>query len=967
MRHPLRKCFAAVLWASCCAAPLSAAEPAAPDWLDTCNVVWDEPSKDSSGSMPLGNGDLGLNLWVEPSGDLVFYLSKTDSWDAHARLLKLGRVRVKLSPNPLAGGKEGGAPFRQELRLREAEIVVTMGRPGEAVTLRVWVDANQPVVRVEAVGEKPVSVQADLELWRTKEGPLDAKQRDAARGLHGAPYPLVVPADKVLDQPGEVVWYHRNVTSGWPITMKVQGLEGLVKPSDDPLLHRTFGGLVRGEAFVKAGPTSLKSKGPSREHSLAIYALTKSPATEAEWLTALQAIAAAAEKDSTEAAREKHLAWWREFWSRSWIRVSGKGVAGPQMTTNELPLRIGANSDGASRLAGLIGRPMLLRRALSASEVAQLAAGHDEKLSKDPDLLGLWPLDNLKDGVFANAAGANLPAKVVDQVEVVDAPGGGRAIKLSGKGHLEVADHPELRLTDACTLAAWVALDKASSPDGRILDKSKVATSNGYLLDVYPNNSLRMITQPNTLVHQGALKHGRWTHVAATFDAAGKQCLYVDGKLVASHQIGGRIDAVTQGYALQRFINAAGGRGAMPIKFNGSIFTVDAMGSDGDYRRWGSCFWFQNTRLPYWAMLAAGDYDLMRPLFTMYRDALPLAKGTTKLYYGHEGAFFAETIYFWGTPCNDDFGWNRGNHPQHLMINEYIRRHWEGGIELAQMMLDCYDHTQDAVFGRETLVPFADAIATFYAQHYPREDDGTLRIEPAQSLETWWTAVNPMPEVAGLHAILPRLVALPDGLATAQQRTAWKKLLEKLPPVPVREQDGKSVLAAAKSFSRHQNCENPELYAIFPYRLFGVGRPDLEMARRTFEARAVKGSVGWQQDPVQAALLGLADQAARFAAARFSTKDPGSRFPAFWGPNFDWTPDQCHGGNAMLGLQAMVAQPWGEKIYLLPAWPKGWDVEFKLHAQRNTTVEGVYRNGRWEKLVVVPEARAADVVKCEPK
>ena len=26
----------------------------------------------------------------------------------------------------------------------------------------------------------------------------------------------------------------------------------------------------------------------------------------------------------------------------------------------------------------------------------------------------------------------------------------------------------------------------------------------------------------------------------------------------------------------------------------------------------------------YWAMIAAGDHDLMRPLFRMYREALPL-------------------------------------------------------------------------------------------------------------------------------------------------------------------------------------------------------------------------------------------------------------------------------------------------------------------------------------------------------
>jgi len=48
--------------------------------LDSFNVVWTEPGPGSAESMPLGNGDVGLNLWVEPGGDLVFYISKTDAW-----------------------------------------------------------------------------------------------------------------------------------------------------------------------------------------------------------------------------------------------------------------------------------------------------------------------------------------------------------------------------------------------------------------------------------------------------------------------------------------------------------------------------------------------------------------------------------------------------------------------------------------------------------------------------------------------------------------------------------------------------------------------------------------------------------------------------------------------------------------------------------------------------------------------
>ena len=102
-------------------------------------------------------------------------------------------------------------------------------------------------------------------------------------------------------------------------------------------------------------------------------------------------------------------------------------------------------------------------------------------------------------------------------------------------------------------------------------------------------------------------------------------------------------------------------------------------------------------------------------------------------------------------------------------------------------------------------------------------------------------------------------------------------------------------------------------------------------------------------------------------AGRFANKHRGSRFPAFWGPNFDWVPDQDHGSVAMMGLQAMLMQCDGDKILLLPAWPKNWDVHFKLAAPKNTTVEGVYRRGELETLKVTPQQRATDIVKVTPQ
>ena len=64
----------------------------------------------------------------------------------------------------------------------------------------------------------------------------------------------------------------------------------------------------------------------------------------------------------------------------------------------------------------------------------------------------------------------------------------------------------------------------------------------------------------------------------------------------------------------------------------------------------------------------------------------------------------------------------------------------------------------------------------------------------------------------------------------------------------------------------------------------------------------------------------------------------------------------------MKAFQSMLLQTDGRQIFLLPAWPKEWDVEFKLHAPQQTIVEGVVRGGKLASLRVTPESRRQDVV-----
>jgi len=211
--------FTLALVCLCLASRGSSAEVAA-SRVAKYNVAWDSPSADAHGSMPIGNGDIGVNAWVEPSGDVVFYVSKTDAWDENGRLCKIGRVRVKFDP-PLPVNQS----FRQELKLEEGVIDVTAGKS----RLALWVDANHPVVRLEATSETPVRCRAEVELWRLRER-LFGKDDDShsGGGLSGqSTNPTVLPDVVVTSTAPRVAWYHRDTRSVYPLCLKVQHLEAL--------------------------------------------------------------------------------------------------------------------------------------------------------------------------------------------------------------------------------------------------------------------------------------------------------------------------------------------------------------------------------------------------------------------------------------------------------------------------------------------------------------------------------------------------------------------------------------------------------------------------------------------------------------------------------------------------------------------------------------------------------------------
>ena len=926
-----------------------------PAELDRYNVIWNTPGTNASSSMPIGNGEVGLNVWVEEGGDLRFYIGRTDAWSETCRLLKVGGVRLSLKPNPFAKGM----PFSQKLVLRDGRIEITGGPADAAVRLQLFVDVNVPVVHVVGESARPVSVRVSADIWRTSENTLAGSDMEAAWTMGGCPFPIKESADVVVDDENDVLWYHRNSDSIVPFTLKHQGLEkysGLVK---DPILNRTFGGHIVAPDFVKDGALTLKSKEPVKSFNVSVAVHSSITDTPKEWEKQVRRTSRKAAGPAK--AMKTTTDWWTEFWNRSWIFVQGDAPVVSSIPTNNHPLSIGADSKGGSVFHGKISRASVYSRALKDEEVALLASGSPGNAAA------------ISDAKLASVGFGKLPSniKLAGRISITNENNVGLA--LFEGGHVELSGSKELK--ESMTLEAWICPAK-NSGSARIFDNVTPGGSDGFLFDTHPGLALRFIVGSAAITTSAnILRAGEWNHVAAVYEGdTGAKRLYLDGKLVAGassvYEDQPTPSLVTRAYVLQRWISACAGRGSYPIKFNGSLFTVEPSCTDPkkqanpDYRRWGDCYWYQNTRFPYLPMPVSGDYDMMRTFFRFFEEGIPLCNARAKLYFESDGVYFPETMTCFYTYANRDYGWKREGLKPHEKLSPWWWSAWQQGLELTDLMLDYYDHTGDDKFLKDELVPMAREVLKYYDTRFKRDDKGKLVISPAQAVETYWVGVtNDAPSVAGLNAVTARLMELPEKKIPKSDRALWAKMKAASPAVPMMTKEGVKCLAPAEYFDpKRNNCENPCLYAIWPFRLYGVGRPDLNAAVEAWKRREAKIMTGWCYDGQSAAIVGLTEEAKNQLLAKVRNSNPRHRFPAMWGPNFDWLPDQDHGNNILLTLQNMVMRNDGEKIYLLPAWPMDWNLDFKLHAAKQTLVEGKVRDGKLVEYATTPKSRMKDVI-----
>ena len=430
-------------------------------------------------------------------------------------------------------------------------------------------------------------------------------------------------------------------------------------------------------------------------------------------------------------------------------------------------------------------------------------------------------------------------------------------------------------------------------------------------------------------------------------------------------------------YTLFRYMLGCNARGQWPTKFNGGLFTFDPeyvmpaaeYKLTPDFRNWGGgVHTAQNQRLVYWPMLKSGDYDLLMPQLDFYLNIYKNAEERSRHYWGHEGACLTEQVENYGLPCYPEYGTKRpqGFDPG-MERNAWLEYEWDTCLEFCMMALEMHRY---ASLDIAKYVPMIRSCLTFFDEHYQYlanqrgakrlDGEGRLVLYPGSGGETFKGAYNATSTVAALRTVTQALMQYEKAHDNAKEAERLEALMKRLPDISVRD----SMLQPALHYERVQNVETTQLYPVFPWRMYGVGRSGMDIARNTYwhgdHAAEFRSHVGWKQDLIWAACLGLTDEAARLLQLKMA--DGKHRFPAFWGPGFDWTPDHNWGGSGMTGMQEMLLQEADGRLYLFPAWPKEWDVHFKLKAPQGTTVEAELRGGRVVQMAVTPKERQGDIV-----
>ncbi|MFI3322100.1 MAG: DUF5703 domain-containing protein [Rikenellaceae bacterium] len=453
---------------------------------------------------------------------------------------------------------------------------------------------------------------------------------------------------------------------------------------------------------------------------------------------------------------------------------------------------------------------------------------------------------------------------------------------------------------------------------------------------------------------------------------------------------------IGRNYNLFRYMTALNAYGENPTMFNGGLLTVDPGAYSNkydfhpDWRAWsGGNYTMQNQRWLYWPMLKWGDFEHMESQFDFLERTFEVGQHRVKDNYGFDGWMYDETGTVYGLPMPMHYGFDKSLSEQRtrpswidrgLSANWCIIHHHTAMLEFSYMILEYYRYS-----GRDISrwLPIVNGTIEFYDNYYRHkakynanwkeyDENGKLIIFPAGACESHYYVCNPVPDIAGLQAVVEGAMSLPQEYKDKYFNGGDKlpKIFETIPDFHTEKIGDDIVMPPGKSvvYSWWKKTELYINYPMFPFNRIDMNDPRMESVYNTYKhwekwqtMDSWKVVTSWSNGNVAFARMGLVDEAKDL---NFRKLDSGNfRFPAFWGgPGGDWTPDHNWGGTGAVGLQEMLMQSLDDKIVITPTWPDDWNCEFKLHAPKNTTITGKVIGGEVRDLVVYPAERAKDIV-----
>ena len=587
-------------------------------------------------NMPIGNGRLVGLVWSDGNhantSGVGVLLARDDAYTELVQLVKLGRVRIQMQPDPFANA----SAFTQRLDLEAGEVQInaTSGDGALSVALRLSVDPQVDALVVELLSASaPVTVSARLELWReerpwaeyTESGCQHppCKHWSETGMLHGicAADNYTQHADTVLDHTAQhrLAWYYRNPDAQiWETTLRHQDTADVLDELPDPLLNRTFGGMVAGDtgggaSWVASSPLQMATAKAVTSARLAVMTHTAQTATAALWTKEIAArLAASSPASATRvaAAHTERKAILKEFWARSHVHI-GEMAPPPQVPPSFRTANTTlANVTNASILVNSFActAPDRCPHEAAAACLAKGAACQSFAVAGSK-----WqgPNGQSKSGVPIEAQLYTTTFQSCPTGSCAKQPWGGRGSEFGGS-------------------TLWIKSDTSAPPPPPPAPlPAPFLLNQNYLLFRY-----QQLIQGNgtTAIHFSACRHFRLALHSS------------DGPLLRTD--GGIIDW------------GATGDNSQPkgVPDHGNV----------DFRQWGSGFWFQNVRMAYYPNLADGDGDQLLGLFRHYHKTMPVLRSRAKNWFGTTkgSMFFAETSLFWGSYEPDDFGcedWNATN------------------------------------------------------------------------------------------------------------------------------------------------------------------------------------------------------------------------------------------------------------------------------------------------------------------